>query len=270
MAIDLKKMREKQHKQETKNTGAKTVNWWKPILNVDTIVRILPTEDGDPFKEFFTHYLKENQTDDKGKTKEITTSVFCPKKNLGESCAICDLVSKLYKNGGEDDRKFAKEITAKQRFFSAIIVRGEEEKGVHVWGYPQGIYNKLIKTVLNPEIGDITDPTEGYDLTVTTVKPAGKQYPEPEFETKRKASSLSSNKEMAKSFLNHGIDFDTLFERKTSGQVAEILDTFLNGGSDEGGDFSESTDSGEKESDSKDTSDGEVVDLDTALKGLGV
>jgi hypothetical protein len=58
--------------------------------------------------------------------------------------------------------------------------------------------------------------------------------------------------------VNHGTDFDNLFERKTASQVAEILDNFLKGGGDEGGEVSEPASSDDAE------------DLDSAMKSLGV
>ena len=64
-------------------------------------------------------------------------------------------------------------------------------------------------------------------------------------------------KELMTELVNHGTDFDSLFERKTASQVAEILDEFLNGPSDEGGDSTNASDDG-------------GVSLDAALKDLGV
>jgi hypothetical protein len=170
---------------------------------------------------------------------------------------MCDLVSKLYKEGDEESRKMAKDISAKQRFFSPIVVRGDEDKGVQLWGYSKTIYEELLKLMLNPEYGDITDPDEGLDLVVSSSKKSGKLFAETSLTPKRKASPLASRKELMTEIINHGTDFDNLFERRTASQVAEILDSFLKGGSDEGGDVS-------------DVATDEAEDLDSALKGLGV
>ena len=75
---------------------------------------------------------------------------------------------------------------------------------------------------------------------------------------KRKSSPLASRKELITEIVNHGTDFDNLFERKTASQVAEILDNFLKGGGDEGGEVSEPASSDDAE------------DLDSAMKSLGV
>jgi gp32 DNA binding protein like len=249
MAIDIKKMREKLNKLNDKSGKGKTTQYWKPIENADSSIRIVPTEDGDPLKEYYFHYLR---------SEKKFQSVLCPKKNFGENCPMCDLVSKLYKEGDEESRKMAKDMSAKQRFFSPIVVRGEEEKGVQLWGYSKTIYEELLKLMLNPEYGDITDPDEGLDLVVSSSKKAGKMFAETSLTPKRKSSPLASRKELITEIVNHGTDFDNLFERKTASQVAEILDNFLKGGGDEGGDVSEPA------------SSDDVEDLDSAMKSLGV
>ena len=249
MAIDIKKMREKLNKLNDKSGKGKTTQYWKPIENADSSIRIVPTEDGDPLKEYYFHYLR---------SEKKFQSVLCPKKNYGENCPMCDLVSKLYKEGDEESRKMAKDMSAKQRFFSPIVVRGEEEKGVQLWGYSKTIYEELLKLMLNPEYGDITDQDEGLDLVVSSSKKAGKMFAETSLTPKRKPSPLASRKELITEIVNHGTDFDNLFERKTASQVAEILDNFLKGGGDEGGDVSEPASSDDAE------------DLDSAMKSLGV
>ena len=249
MAIDIKKMREKLNKLNDKSGKGKTTQYWKPIENADSSIRIVPTEDGDPLKEFYFHYLR---------SEKKFQSVLCPKKNYGENCPMCDLVSKLYKEGDEESRKMAKDMSAKQRFFSPIVVRGEEDKGVQLWGYSKTIYEELLKLMLNPEYGDITDQDEGLDLVVSSSKKAGKMFAETSLTPKRKSSPLASRKELITEIVNHGTDFDNLFERKTASQVAEILDNFLKGGGDEGGEVSEPASSDDAE------------DLDSAMKSLGV
>ena len=62
---------------------------------------------------------------------------------------------------------------AKQRFFSPVLVRGEETEGVRVWGYGKLAYQKLLGIVLDPDYGDITDPEDGNDLKK---KPSKRRY----------------------------------------------------------------------------------------------
>ena len=77
MAINLDLMRKKL--STSKNNGKVEDNTkWRPSEG-DQTVRILPTTDGDPFKEFHFHY-------NVGKNPGI----LCPKRNHGEDCPICD------------------------------------------------------------------------------------------------------------------------------------------------------------------------------------
>lgn len=230
MALDMKKMKERLARVESKEKEGekKEKLFWSPVKDQDTDIRIVPVKSGDPFKEFFTHYL---EIDEKHKK-----SVLCPKKNFGDSCPICDLVAKLYKDGAEENIKEAKNLLAKVRYYSPVLVRGQEEEGIKIWGYPKGIYQSILGLINNPEYGDITDVNDGLDLTVTTKKVAGKKFPEPFMTPRRKASPLSADKEVMKSVLETDIDLDTLFERRTTSEAAVMLDEYLKGGVEEGGD----------------------------------
>ena len=54
MAIDLKKMRAKLAAAQTRGGGSSSV-FWRP-QDGEQVIRIVPTEDGDPFKENYFHY----------------------------------------------------------------------------------------------------------------------------------------------------------------------------------------------------------------------
>ena len=153
MGIDLDKMRNKLN--AVKGGGQKRSSaFWRPQDRAQTI-RIVPTADGDPFKEFWFHYnLGKN------------AGFLSPYRNFGEADPLNDFVRSLFNEGTEEATKLAKNLMARQRFFSPVIVRGEESKGVRVWGYGKTVYEQLLNLVLNPEYGDITDPETGTDLTI--------------------------------------------------------------------------------------------------------
>ena len=54
MGIDLKKMRSKLNTLKGKGGNNKNL-FWKP-QDGDQTIRILPTSDGDPFKEYWFYY----------------------------------------------------------------------------------------------------------------------------------------------------------------------------------------------------------------------
>jgi hypothetical protein len=57
-------------------------------------------------------------------------------------------------------------------YYANVIDRDEEEKGVQVCRFTEGMYNWITLQMDNPKIGDITDYEKGYDLVITkTVKP---------------------------------------------------------------------------------------------------
>ena len=214
MAIDLDKMRKKLDTLENRGDSSRSM-FWKPEDGEQT-VRIVPTPDGDPFKEYWFHYnLGKNP------------GFLSPKKNFGEDDPLDDFVRQLYKEGSDESIKMAKNLSARQRFFAPVIVRGEEEKGVRLWGFGKMAYKELLNLVLNPEYGDITDVTEGTDLVIQYGKPAGAQFPQTSITPRRRSSSLSDDKNTVAAWLDSIPNFEDVFERKTPQEVQGMLDEFL-------------------------------------------
>jgi hypothetical protein len=219
MGINMKKMKGKLATLQS-NSERRSDKFWRPE-DGETTIRILPTPDGDPFKEFWFHY-------NVGKNPGFLS----PKKNFGEDDPLDSFVRQLYKEGSEDSIKMAKNLSARQRFFSPVVVRGEEDKGVRIWGYGKTAYRELLSLVLNPDYGDITDPSEGTDLVINYGKPPGAQFPQTNITPRRRASELSESEEKAAAWLDSIPDAASLFDRKTPQEVQEMLDEFLLGEED--------------------------------------
>ena len=222
MAIDMSKMRDRLNQLQAKGNGGGQSAFWRPSDGSQTI-RIVTTKDGDPFKDYFFHYNVGSNS-----------GFLCPKKNFGEECPVCDFARKLYKEGDEDSVKMAKELTARQRFFSPVLVRGEENLGVKIWGYGKMAYKELLSLVLNPDYGDITDPEMGTDLVIQYGKPAGAPFPQTNITPRRRSSSLfegDTGGAKAAEALDSIPDFDKVFvdSRKTPEQVGQMLDEWLSG-----------------------------------------
>jgi hypothetical protein len=217
--INLKRINERLNR--LKNGGAQNA-FLRLQEDSTTDLRILPAADGDPFREFWFHY---------GIGKE--RGFLCPKRNFGEDCPICEFASELYRSGDPENIKTAKNFFARQRFFSAVVVRGQEGEGVKLWGYGKTSYETLLKLVLNPEYGDITDLEEGTDLTIVYSKPSGgKKYPDTSITPKRKTSSLCGalGEGRCKELMESVPDYDEVFERKSPEEVQAALDLALNAG----------------------------------------
>ena len=223
MAINLDKMRAKLSALDNKGGGKSS--FWKPE-NGEQDIRIVCPSDGDPFKDFHFHYLEVN-----GNRK----TVMCPKRNFDDECPICEFASSLWRDSvsenSEEGKKTAKGLFVKQRYFSPVLVRGEEHEGVRIWGYGVTAYKKLLALVLNPEYGDITDIHDGTDLTLTYGKPPGKMFPETDLNPRRRTSPLCNDdvggKDRCAELLENIPAFDGLFERQSTQDVQNILDEFL-------------------------------------------
>lgn len=217
MGIDLNKMKAKLNAVQNRGSNAKKSAFWRPEDGEQTI-RILPTSDGDPFKEFYFHYnLGKN------------AGFLSPKKNFGEDDPLDGFIRQLFNEGTEESTKMAKSLMARQRFFSPVIVRGQEEEGVKIWGYGKTVYEQLLNLVLNPEYGDITDPQEGTDLLLSYGKPAGASFPQTKLMPSRKTSPMCKDLtgQQCSEMLETIPDFTTLFERKSPEDVQRMLDEYL-------------------------------------------
>ena len=221
MGINLDKMKAKL--ENSRNGGrAKTNNTkWRPSEG-DQTIRLLPTEDGDPFKEFHFHY-------NIGKNPGI----LCPKRNYNEPCSICDLASSLWRDGVENNsdesKREAKKMFARKRYFSPILVRGEESKGVRIWSYGKTAYESLLGYVLDPDYGDITHPETGTDLVLNYSIPGTPgSFPKTALKARRRPSILCDEGVADCDELISSIpEVDTLFQRVSTTDVQALLDEYL-------------------------------------------
>ena len=230
MAIDMSKMRDRLTKLQSQGSAGAS-SFWRPSDGSQTI-RIVTTKDGDPFKDHHFHYNVGN-----------TPGFLCPKRNFGEECAVCDFVRELYKDGDDGSVKIAKELTARQRFFSPVLVRGEENLGVKIWGYGKMAYETLLNLVLNPEYGDITDIEAGTDLDLVYGKPQGQSFPVTKLTPKRSTSPVcvEATPEACKEILDNIPDIDSLFDRKSTAEVQACLEEYLSTNTSAEGDSTESS-----------------------------
>ena len=222
MALNIEAMRAKLN--ASKNGGksnGKNSTMWKPKAG-DQNIRILPTSDGDPFREFHFHY-------NVGKNPGI----YCNKRNDGGECAICDFASKLWREGVENDdstlKNEAKKLFARKRYYSPVLVRGAESEGVKIWAYGKTAYETLLGYVLDPDYGDITDPQTGTDIKLTYTLASGPgAFPKTNLQPRRRPSVLCDDAIAdCQELLDSVPNIDKLFDVKTTEQVQELLDGYL-------------------------------------------
>jgi hypothetical protein len=223
MGINMELMKKKLASLRGENTGDNTSVWFRPDEG-DTDIRIVPTADGDPLKEMSFHY---NVGEHRG-------GIMCPKRNFGEHCPICEFASSLWREGtqnnDEESKKLAKSLFVRARFFSPVVVRGRESEGIKVYGYGKQAYELLLGYILDPEYGDVTDISEGTDITLTYTKPTKPgAYPQTNLKMRRNTSALLEDEQAIPALLDRMPEFDSLFERLSSTQIDAILDEQLAG-----------------------------------------
>jgi hypothetical protein len=220
----------------TKNAnGTKTV-YWKPTLGEHDI-RFLPIQSstGEPFQEVL-YYDK------------LTERRIVAPYGFGQPDPIKEQFDTLRKT--KEGWEIAKHLRGKERFYAAVIVRGEEEKGPQVWEFSKDTRDAIygILTHKDNTDEDLLSPEVGYDFTcaVTPViengKPRvynGSPVKQINLQARKKPSPLSKDKAQAKKLLEATPNLEEMFKKqcKTPEELVEVLENFvakLSGGASSG------------------------------------
>src|SRR5210317_1480101 len=141
MALDLSAIRGRLNKLQ--NTSNRTSNLWKPTPGKHQ-VRIVPYKFSpeNPFIELFFHYNINNKT-------------YLSPSSFGRPDPIVEFADKLKRMGDKED------------------------EGIKFWGFGKTVYQEILGYIADPDYGDITDPTNGRDITIEYVsaEDAGTSYP---------------------------------------------------------------------------------------------
>jgi hypothetical protein len=161
--------------------------FWKPTLGKHQ-VRIVPSKftPDFPFTELKFHYRI-------GKFPMISLT------NFGKQDPVEDFVKELRKTSDRENWSLSGKIEPRGRIFAPVIVRGEEAKGVRLWGFGVNIYKALLALAEDEDIGDYTDTMSGYDMIVEQT--AGNPYPQTTVRLKPKSTSLSTDAAQAQLWL---------------------------------------------------------------------
>jgi len=216
MSINLDAIRAKVSQLSGLSKGRKDV-LWKSEPGEYT-VRLLPwkNNDGQPFKERWFYY-------------NIGQGSILAPNQFGKNDPIQELINKLHASGKKDDKELAKKLYPKMRAFAPVIVRGQEEKGVMLWSMSKGVYARLLEFFLDSDIGDITDPSEGFDLKVKIIKQPGKMYADTVVDPARKQLKLAESEDKTTSLLNSVPDIDELYKLKSYEDIKKQLESWLAG-----------------------------------------
>ena len=118
---------------------------------------------------------------------------------------------------------------ARKRYYSPVLIRGNEADGVKIWAYGKTAYETLLGYVLDPDYGDITDPQTGTDIKLTYSIPGTPgSFPKTTLQPRRRPSILcDDNIADCQELLDSVPDIDNLFDVKTVDEVQTLLDGYL-------------------------------------------
>jgi hypothetical protein len=196
-----------------------TATFWKPENGKSTI-RIVPSmyDPNLPFKEVKFHY-------------GIGKYPMAALSNFGKQDPIEEFIKELKKTSDKDNWTLAGKLNPKTRIFAPVIVKGEEDKGVRLWGFGVTIYKALLALAQDEEVGDYTDVMNGWDLVVEVAP--GNPYPTTSVRIRPKQTPLSDNAAQVDLWLKnqpHPVEIHTQYDYEF---IKKQLQNYLTPGSAE-------------------------------------
>jgi len=92
--------------------------------------------------------------------------------------------------------------------------------------FPPKVEKELVKYILNPEYGDITDIENGTDFIITKTK--GTPWPDYSVTPKRNSTPLMKTQQEIDEVLNNIPDFKEAYKHYTAEEMKEIWNRYLN------------------------------------------
>lgn len=225
MAIDFDAIRKKLDRLNGVNKNRSSM--WKPTEGEEHTVRLLsfPENDGLPFRELWFYY-------NIGKERGLLAP-----NQFNQADPIQELINTLREEGSKESYELCKKLYPKMRTYAPVIVRGEEDKGVQIWGFGKTVYQNIMGLMLDEDYGDITDPTTGRDIKVVCSKQPGKKWAMTEVRPRGKQSPLSGDSKRAQEWMNNIPNLDDIYQCKTYDELSKIINDWLNEGEDASSDL---------------------------------
>lgn len=221
MAIDLDKIKAKLN--NLSQTNNRKNYQWKPQPGKQQ-VRIVPYkhQPDNPFIELYFHYGINNRT-------------YLSPKSFGRPDPIVEFAEKLTRSGDKDDYRMGRSLMPKMRTFVPVIVRGEEAEGVRFWGFGKEVYQELLSVIADPDYGDITDATNGRDITIEflSAEEAGRSFPKTNIRVKPNTSPVSENKNIIDGVANNQAEITEIYQELSYDELKDALEKWVSGESDE-------------------------------------
>lgn len=223
MPLDLNKI--KSRLEALKTTSTKSNSLWKPSPGKQ-VIRIVPYahQPENPFIELLFHYNMNGKT-------------YLSPASFGRPDPIVEFANKLKKSGDKEEWKQGRALEPKLRTYVPILVRGMEHEGVKFWGMGKQVYQELLAIIADPDYGDITDLKSGRDIVVEfkTAEETGKSFPETAIRVKPNQSvAFDPNDANLREKVKHQKNVTELFPELSYEELAAVMETWLNAGSEEG------------------------------------
>jgi len=223
MALDLDAIKAKLQELQTTSGGNRNSDvFWKPPVGKSQ-VRIVPYsfDKSNPFQELYFHY-------DIGKKTMISPSSF------GRPDPVLEFAEKLKSTGDKEDWKMGRKMEPKFRCYVPVIVRGQESEGVKFYAFGKKIYSELLGVITDPDYGDITDLTNGRDVTIEHIAPDKEGgYPSYNVRVKPNTTAATEDKNVADMIVNKQPELTKMFTELSYDDMKAALEDWLKPG--EGG-----------------------------------
>lgn len=225
--IDL--IKERLNKLQSKNSSGGyekidyTTIFWKPKLGKQ-VVRILPrkTNKDFPFAEVSFHQYN------------IFKKNVYSLENFGEKDPVVQLMRELYDENTEESKDLARKLRPRTKFFAQVLVRGEEGMGARLWEFNKTTYEKLLSIMADDDFGDVSDVTEGTDLTVegyNDVIKIGKRdvnYVAVNVTPKRNISPISEDAALVQKVLENQKEITEIYKKYSYDEIKKLLHDYIN------------------------------------------
>lgn len=252
-----------------KSTEKTKINWAK--FDIGTYdVRFVPLLDGNGnalAQPFFEVSYYDN--------KDLSEKRFVSPSQFGMEDAIKETAMELAKDKSREAWLVRKKLTPRERYYAAIVVRGQEEKGLQIWELSPKLCKDIYGILVHPDYADedMFSVESGYDFTVTVAATdkTFNNYPvkEIKLQPRRKASKLLPKKEQVEALMKGMPNFEAYFKAqvKSPEEMVQIRDNFLSIQSADaaGEQTAEGTTRGTSKSDEEVKA---VADVDAAFKDI--
>ena len=221
MAIDFDAIRKKLNALSGQNKKSSVM--WRPEEGKDYNVRIvpIPNNNGQPFVDRWYYY---------GIGGDKAPGILAPYQ-FNKKDPIQDLITKLREDGSDASKELAKKLYPKMRTYAAVVVRGEEDKGVRLWSFGKMIYQDLLKLILDEDYGDITDLDTGRDIKVSVTKQPGKTFADTKVTPRATQTPLSKDQSQLKQWLSSVPNINDYEELLETEAIEKRVNDWLTGGS---------------------------------------